>query len=288
MSIGVCITTRHRPEVLGECLQCLERSTLPPAQIVVSDDSINTDMQEATARVVARFPQAKYVIGPRKGVCANRNYALSHLGEVDYVAFVDDDGLVSSDYLAVAQGTYDQLPPARRARTILTGTRMDAPGRNRIETLCKIDFRCYFARSDTPEVAGASYAVYPRSFFERHPWDERIFFGLEDAELSLRARKDGYEIIHVPNMVLTDAAQGQSTILEQPGRVTGYAFHGEAARLYVGVKRYKDIETNYAKLAVFVPLFFAQITYSLAIRRSLHLLPKLVRQSNVLELFRRS
>jgi glycosyltransferase involved in cell wall biosynthesis len=244
-------------------------------------------MLEATQGVVSHFPDTKYVVGPRRGVCANRNCALSHLTDVDYVACIDDDGFVSPDYLAIAHGTYDQLSETQRSRTILTGTRIDGSHENRGETTCRIDFRCYFVRSEIPEVAAASYSVYPRSFFERHPWDEQLFFGYEDAELSLRALKDGYKIVHVPNMVLTDAAPRQSTILEDSGRVTGYDFHGEAARLYVGVKRYKDIEPNYAKLAAFVPLFVAQITYSLAKRRSLHLLPKIVRQSNVIELFRR-
>jgi hypothetical protein len=85
---------------------------------------------------------------------------------------------------------------------------------------------------------------------------------------------------------LSDVGQGKSTLLENPGRVSEYAFNGEAARLYVGVKRYKDIEANYAKLALFVPLFFAQTTWSLAKRRSLHRMPELVRLSNVTSLLR--
>jgi GT2 family glycosyltransferase len=286
MSTGVCITTRHRPELLEETLQRLQRSTRQPLHIVVSDDSSNPEMIERTRAVVARYPNALYVAGPHRGVCANRNNAVAHLRDVDYVAFLDDDGFVTPEYLQVAQEVYDAMPPEQRERTILTGTRIDVPHK-RIETRAKLDFRCYFAPSERAEIAGASYAVYPRSFLDRHPWDERIFFGLEDAELSLRARADGYTIEFIPHMIVFDAAQGQSTVLQEPGRVTAYAFNGEAARLYLGVKRYKDIEPNYMKLGLFVPLFFAQITYSLAIRRSLNRLPELVRRSNVASLFRR-
>jgi GT2 family glycosyltransferase len=286
MSIGVCITTRHRPEVLEQCLRHLAASTLAPAHVVVSDDSSKPELAEATRRVVVSFPSVTYVRGPLRGVCANRNNALAHLRPVDYVAFLDDDALVSPTYLAVAHAAYDALPLERRSRSILTGVRLDQKSL-RVETNCKLDFRCYFASSDTPEIAGASYAAYPRSFFDRHPWDEQIFFGLEDAELSLRALKDGYEIIFVLDMVLTDAGHGASTVLEEPGKVTGYAFNGEAARLYVGVKRYKEIERDYLKLGAFVVLFFGQITYSLAKRRSLHRMSELVRLSNVAALFRR-
>ncbi|HEY4014187.1 MAG TPA: glycosyltransferase family A protein [Polyangiaceae bacterium] len=285
MSIGVCITTRHRPDTLEQCLEHLGKSTQRPVSIVVSDDSSKPEMREATIAVVAKFPAATLVQGPRKGVCANRNNAFAHLGPVDYVAFLDDDALVSPTYFEVAQARYDAMSPERRERTILTGTRVDA-FKPRIETMCRLDFACNFTASETPEVAGASYAVYPRTFFERHPWDERIYFGLEDAELSLRAMKAGYEIVFVRDMVLSDVGQGKSTLLENPGRVSEYAFNGEAARLYVGVKRYKDIEANYAKLALFVPLFFAQTTWSLAKRRSLHRMPELVRLSNVTSLLR--
>jgi GT2 family glycosyltransferase len=287
MAIGVCIATRHRPELLTRCLQHLEKSTVPAACIVVSDDSSTPSMLEATGRVVAGFPSVKYVVGPRKGVCANRNNALRHLGTVDYVAFLDDDALVSPKYLEAAQTAFDEMPPDRRARTILTGVRLDSSG-PRVETKFKLNFLCYFAHSDKAEVAGASYAVYPSAFFDRHLWDERIYFGLEDAELSLRAVKDGFDIVHAPTMVLTDAAYSQSTLLDDPGTVSAYAFTGEAARLYVGVKRYKYIETNYAKLALFVPLFFGQLTWSLAKRRALHRMPELVRLSNVTSLLRRA
>ena len=283
MSIGVCITTRHRPELLAQCLEHLEKSDLRPARIVVSDDSSTPEMFEETARVVARFPTAKYVTGPRKGVCANRNNALRHLEPVDHVAFLDDDALVSPRYLAVAQETFDRLPASRKDRTILTGVRIDA-FQPRVETTCKLDFFCRFVASDTAEVAGASYAVYPRSFFDGHLWDEHIYFGLEDAELSLRAKKDGYDIVHVPEMILTDVAYRKSTFMAAEGKVTAYEFNGEAARLYVGVKRYKDIEGNYAKLAVFVPVFFAQITWALAKRRALGRMPELLRLSNVTSL----
>jgi GT2 family glycosyltransferase len=287
MSIGVCITTRHRPVLLEQCLEHLAKSTVAPACIVVSDDSSTPEMLEATAAVVARFPGTVLALGPRKGVCANRNNALARVGAVEYVSFLDDDALVAPTYLAVAQQTFDAMPEARRAKTILSGVRLDAFA-PRTEANCRLDFLCYFATSDKPEIAGASYAVFPRAFLDRHKWDERIFFGYEDAELSLRAVKDGCEIVHVPAMVVTDAGQGQSTLLESRGGVTEYAFKGEAARLYVGVKRYKDIETNYAKLSAFVPLFFAQLTWSLAKRRALHRMPELVRLSNVTSLLRRA
>jgi glycosyltransferase involved in cell wall biosynthesis len=282
MSLGVCITTRHRSDLLRQCLEHIATSTALPQRVVVSDDSSKPDALSENEAVVGRFPWAVYVRGPQRGVCANRNHALARVGEVDYVAFLDDDALVSSDYFALALAAFEGLPPERRQRTIVSGVRLDSGGgRSRP---CKLNFSGYFVPAAKTEVAGASYAVYPRSFFDRHQWDEQIYFGYEDAELSLRALGDGYEILHREDMELLDAGQNQSTFLSEGDRMNAYNFNGEAARLYVGVKRFKDIERSYAKLALFVPLFFGQISYSLLKRGSLGRLPELLKLSKVTSL----
>jgi len=284
MSLGVCITTRHRTDLLGQCLEHIAKSEVKPVRVVISDDSSKPDVIAENKALVARYPWAVYVEGPHTGVCANRNNALAHVGDVDYVAFLDDDALIPPGYFGRALSVFDALPEAQRARTIVSGVRVDLKGGR--TTKCKLSFRGYFVGADKTEVAGASYAVYPRSFFDRHKWDEEIYFGFEDAELSLRAIKDGYDIVHREDMELLDAGLDQSTLLKEGDRVNAYDFNGEAARLYVGVKRYKDIEQDYRKLALFVPVFFAQVTYSLAKRRALGRLPELVKLSHVTSLLR--
>ncbi len=286
MTVGVCVTTRHRHELLLACLTHIEQSSLLPLHVVVSDDSSKPGEIAKTKEVVGRFPRAVYVEGPHRGVCANRNNALEHIGEVDHVAFLDDDALVTPDYFARAQAVFDAAPAERRGRLIVSGVRIDLEGRRTVPV--KLGFRGYFVETRPTRVAGASYAVYPRSFFNAHLWDEQIYFGYEDAELSLRALTDGFEIVHSDEMVLTDAGRDQSTLLSEGGSVDAYNFNGEAARLYVGVKRYKEIERSLPKLALFVPTYFAQVTYSLAKRGSLRRLPQLVKLSNVASLFKRA
>lgn len=289
MTLGVCITTRHRPELLEECLAHIERSTEKPVRVVVSDDSSKPESIAETERVVSLFARATYVRGPRRGVCANRNNAIKVLTKdpaIDLVAFLDDDAFVEPAYFERALEVLEDLPEERRRKTIVSGVRIDLKGERTVP--CKLSFRGYFVRSERTEVAGASYAVYPKEFFARHEWDEQIYFGYEDAELSLRAMHDGYEILHCEKMVMIDAGRDQSSMLEGGDRVDAYNFSGEAARLYVGVKRFKDIEHSLPKLAVFVPLFFAQVSYSLAKRHSLSRLPELVKLSNVASLVRRA
>jgi hypothetical protein len=183
------------------------------------------------------------------------------------------------DYFGNAVDHFTRLPEPRREHVILTGVRLELDG-GRTHP-CRLNFQGFFEDTDRTEVAGASYAVYPRSFLERHRWDERIYFGYEDAELSLRAINDGFEILHREDMVLTDAGKNQSTLLAEGERVNQYLFLGSAARLYVGVKRYGVIERRPLQLLVFLVTFFAQVVVSLAKRRSLRRLPELVCASRV-------
>jgi GT2 family glycosyltransferase len=289
-SIGVCITTRHRPELLEQCLEHLGRADIRPTLVVVSDDSTEPASIDANRRIVEPCSEwVAYVDGPHNGVCANRNHALDVLRErrdVDLVAFLDDDALVDADYFDHALATIAAAPPGRRERTIVSGVRIDERGERTTPT--KLNFSGYFVASATTEVAGASYAIYPASFFDAHRWDELIFFGYEDAELSLRALRDGYTIEHCPTMLMTDAGRQRSSMLAGDDAFDSYNFFGEAARLYVGVKRFLHIDRSLVRLAVFVPMFFAQVTWSLAKRRSLRRLPELIRRSNVTKLLRRA
>ncbi len=279
LRIGVCITTRHRPDMLRDALTHLAGGSVQPDAIVVSDDSTDPVLATRTREVVTEFPTVTYVSGPHHGVCANRNNAFDHVGDVDLVAFLDDDAMVSPTYLATATAYYESLPDDRRGRVILSGVRNQLDGGRTLPT--RLNFRGFFEDADPTEVAGASYAIYPRQFLAAHRWDELIYFGYEDAELSLRARRDGFDIVHSEEMVLTDAGKRRSTLLAEGERVNQYLFLGSAARLYVGVKRYGVIDRSLGRLALFVVLFFVETFGTLAKRRSLRRLPELVRVSNV-------
>lgn len=279
-TLGVCIPTRHRPALLRSCLEHIARSSQPPRAVVVSDDSTDAAMLAENAAIVERYADTTYVRGPQRGVCANRNHALDRLGTVDYVAFLDDDALVDVDYFETALRHYASLSPDRRRRVIVSGVRREPDGGRTYP--CRLDFRGYFEDCEPTEVAGASYAVFPRQFFDSHRWDEHIFFGYEDAELSLRALRDGFEIDHLEQLVLSDAGKMNSTLAAGDGeRMSQYMFLGHAARLYIGVKRFGIIDRDLPKLGAFLVRFWVELIGALAKRRSLRRVPELVRVSQV-------
>ncbi|NMC55271.1 MAG: glycosyltransferase [Chloroflexi bacterium] len=87
LATTVAICTRDRPEDLRTCLQGLMQLPDDGQEILVIDNCPSSD---ATARVVADFPRARYVLEKRRGLDVARNRALREArGEI--VAFIDDD-----------------------------------------------------------------------------------------------------------------------------------------------------------------------------------------------------
>jgi GT2 family glycosyltransferase len=282
--IGVCITTMHRPTVLRECLSLLAACEPQPDVIIVSDDSRAADQIAATQAVIADFPSAVYLTGPRRGVCANRNNALAAALEhgVDCVSFLDDDTAVPVGFFAEGKACYANLPEAERGKTIVTGCRDDVgSGPSRL------NFRGYFEPASVAETATVCAAFFPARMLATERWDENIFFGSEDAEICLRAAARGFAILYTPNLKTGHLASNGGVLLsENSAGMTKYELQCEAARLYIGIKRYGRITPNPFKLAAFVAIYFAHMTISLIRRGLLSSLFPIVRAANLTTVFK--
>ena len=288
MRIAACITTRNRSEQLDDCLKALWNSTVKPQSVVVSDDSQDVDIQQNNLEVVKRYPGTVYIIGPRRGGCANRNNAVNATStlETDFVAFVDDDICVEPDFIANAIHRYSQIAKEQRKYTILTGISRDTQGEKLLPS--KLSFQGYFcATEETPETVVIHSALFPRQFFSQEQWDEDIFFGYEDAELCLRAIKYGYKIVSCPELQVN--VKSTDSVLDAPGigGVSNYELHIEAARLYVGMKRYKNLFPNPIKLLIFLTIYFVHMSGYLLKRGAIQAWPEIIRRSRLQLLWQR-
>ena len=279
MRLSACITTRNRVLELENCLAALWQSTVPPYSVIVSDDSSEASVQQENQKVTSRYPGTIYVKGPRIGVCANRNSAVNAVQDAELVAFVDDDICVPPNFVETALDHYDRIPPDRRLMTILSGVSYNQFGEEMLST--KLTFRGYFCQADFPENVVIHAAIFPRSFFLEEQWDEKIFFGYEDAELCLRVKKNGYHIIYCPDLRVLHSSSGEGTLsTPSVGQLTDYDLYIEAARLYIGIKRYKSIFPNLFKLLLFISIYFPHMTIYLLRKRSLSALPIILERSN--------
>jgi glycosyltransferase involved in cell wall biosynthesis len=285
-AFAVCVTTMNRVDTLAACLATLARCDPAPRVIVVSDDSPDPAVRAQNEAAVRAHPGVVYLAGPRRGVCANRNnavrYCQQQARDCDHVSFVDDDVMLERDFFAQARDHLQRVPPARRSRTILTGGASSGPHLHECWPT-RLSFACYFTHSTDPQCVNMHCSLFPLALFDTELWDENIFFGTEDAELCLRALSRGYTIELEPGMRSRDTMPGAGVLTGTRTRagMTRYQVSCEAARLYVGVKRYSVIEPSALRCAAFLLYYFAHMTVYLARRRALSQLVPIVRISNV-------
>lgn len=98
------IITRNRPEVLADCLAHLDRQSHREFEVVVVDSSNN----DKTADLMRSRPEAIYIriSGGRNNMPQARNVGISR-ARGGIVAFIDDDCMVSPDWLAGLISGYD-------------------------------------------------------------------------------------------------------------------------------------------------------------------------------------
>jgi GT2 family glycosyltransferase len=280
MKIAACVVTRDRPEMLERCLFAIEASTRRPDLVCVSDDSSTDDLTAATRSTVLRHAAVAYLSGPRRGVCANRNNCLATAASSDVIVFLDDDTLVDCGFFAAVELSYGRMTNDRAAKTILVGVRCDEQGR--CESPSRINFLGHFEAAAEPEMAGASYSAYPAAFFSEERWDENIYFGYEDAELSMRALERGYRFQLCLNLKALNLGAGQSSFGSPV--IDRVCVH--AARLYVGTKRYLYIRRSLPRFILFAVAFAVHLTAHLIRTRSIDKLPLVVRLANLQALLR--
>lgn len=248
MRFSACITTRNAAKELNICLKSLWNSSIKPDSVIVSDDSPTPEVQQQNRQVIEQYPGTTYIKGPQQGVNANRNCAVNAIAnDIDLVAFIDDDIAVAPDFISTAINQYMQMPPEEQRRTFITGG---------LPT--KLSFRGYYRRTgELPQCVNIHAAVFPRRFFDQEQWEEEIYFGQGDAILCLRALRRGYRILSCPELRVRDLRPGQGTLATQgKGKLTDYDLHQHAARLYIGIKRYKELFPNPVKLTAFLALYF--------------------------------
>jgi glycosyltransferase involved in cell wall biosynthesis len=288
LRVSVCITTRNRNAELRLCLTALQNLTIHPNCIIVSDDSTDREVQNQNHLLVQEFSGTTYLKGPVNGVCANRNNALrSALKQgSDFISFIDDDICLDPLFFENTINFYRKLSHKERNMTILTGT--SSPMDQDLTEGLKLNFRGYFSRSLVPGVVNIHTAIFPVRLFDKVAWDENIIFGYEDAELCLRAVKNGFKIVCLPSLKSLDIGAGRGTLIDDVGEVklSMYQVYIESARLYIGIKRYYIIDRSFVRLMLFLIVYIVHMTVYLLKRGELHKLRLIVETANIDRLFR--
>jgi GT2 family glycosyltransferase len=237
-SLAILICTANRPELLRRCLAAIRDGEMQPTEVLVSDDG--RDGQEADA-ACAEFSGVRYFRGPRRGLCANRN-AVIRQARSDFVSLLDDDAIVSADFVRRAFAIIADLPP----RTLVTGRIVEA---GRSITADNATFLGYFGKPPDGRYDNINLNcnLIPRSAFAKVTFDETIFYGYEDMDVCTQLRAQGYVIRFNDGIVNTHAPPRHSVTANRER----YSL-AERARFYTSVKRYLLWERNWPKLLAFI------------------------------------
>lgn len=188
MKISVVIPTRHRNDMLAQCLERLApgRQTLDASdyEVIVSDDGSESTAEQM---IRERFPWARWVPGPGAGPGANRNCGARH-ARGEWLAFTDDDCLPSPGWLAA----YDAA--LRPGVEVYEG-----------KTTCEAGLDLL---SEAPEnltggnLWSCNFLIRAERFRALGGFDPAFSFWCEDMEFAERVRRSGLAMQFLPAAVV--------------------------------------------------------------------------------------
>ncbi len=211
--IAVIILNYNKKPDLLEALESIFDSDYSDFKVVVVDN----DSTDGSADAVAEeFQQAHLIRNPENtGVAMGRNtgwrYANANY-DFGYVIFLDDDTIVSRDFLSKLVEAYHKYPEAgvlagKAYTNFETNQLMSVGIRVNLYTGLVYDLGVGeqdHGQYDTPRevdaAGGFAFMVRADLFWKLNAFDEQYSpYGWEDVDFSLRARKLGYTVRYVPD-----------------------------------------------------------------------------------------
>jgi len=233
----------------------VSQSSLAPKQIVVSDDSDD----DTVASLVADHPLSiTYTRGPRSGLGANRNHAIS-LTTGEHLLFLDDDAALGKDFLREVDSCLVSMPAERRVKAIVTGVEIKSgctilPNK---QGFLGFQSRPYRRREPLQTVV-INAALFPRRLFDDVQFDPQLIYGSDEVDITTQAVSLGFEIAPC----FTAANYHYQSLV---GRAE-YRSFTDASRLYVTLKRRRWTEGS--RLRGWGGFWFAALhAYLAAIKR---------------------
>lgn len=197
-TVSIIVCTRHRNDVLAQCLESISRLQRGPNELVVVD---NTTGDQDT-KLLALQHNARYVVEPACGLSRARNRGWAET-KSDIVAYVDDDAVVDSRWLDALLKPFDDPRVAVvTGETVGSAEQVDE-NRDLPSRQVSMEDPLWFEMATFGGLGfGTNMAMRRNSCPNGHPFDERLGRGaaIHIAEESyafatLLAR--GYRAAHV-------------------------------------------------------------------------------------------
>ena len=211
--VRVVVLNFNGGERVVRCLDALARTAWPAESLeIVLVDNASTDGSDV--RAAAAHPEVTVVRAPHNlGFPAN-NLALHDLGDVAYVALVNNDAYVEPGWLVplVAALADDAALGAASALVLFAneptptinnaGNEVLANGYGRDRGFGSVDLAAFADDVDVFAWCGAAVLLRPAYLADVGLFDERFFLYYEDTDLSWRGRLRGWRYRCVPASVV--------------------------------------------------------------------------------------
>lgn len=195
-SLTICICTSGRPFELNRCLASIQDGTSQPFEIIVSDDSRDEGMQKSIAQVCRSYINTRYVSGPRRGLCANRNTVIE-ASRSTHVSLLDDDACVGHEFVEQTVRIIDAKPETIVSGNVLESGTVLTPPTNPTRWG---HFGAILKNGERLKNVHLNCNVFPIAAFLDAAFDERLVYGYEDTDLCNRLLGNGWTIEHHPEL----------------------------------------------------------------------------------------
>lgn len=224
-TIAVAICTMNRPAELQRALDALGKCSPPPDEILVSDDSPESDRR--SAEVCGRFSSVRYQRGPRNGLSVNRNSCIASCNAT-WIHFIDDDVVVPETFYRDAAKWI-----AAEGSEWITGLEdnyaCSDPRPTRIEPP-RLTFWGVLApaRGKPLGCTVINATLFRRSLFDGILFDPAFRYGCEEIDVTQALLANGHKLLVAPDLVVSHypSAANRST----------YAGQQITSRVYFGLK----------------------------------------------------
>jgi len=197
-SISAVVVTYRRPYELKHCLDMLLQQTLPLLELIVVDNGAEYgDDARHVCKILAGTIPVRYIVSSSNCLPAARNLGVSHC-KGDYVALIDDDVRIATDYLTTICSVFDQYPDAvgvqgyidpgqrpllREYLQRLFGLYHMEPNRCRVLPTISTTYPAPLTRVISCEWISGSNQVYRREVLREVTWDEKLLKYAEGEDL---------------------------------------------------------------------------------------------------------
>lgn len=186
MKLSVVIPTCNRNDLLSNCLDLFDKSYQTYSgdyEVLVTDDSRGAGAKEL---IKNKYPQVKWIEGPKRGPAANRNNGADHVSG-EWIVFIDDDCLPDKNLLL----NYSLAISAKPEINVFEG--------------CIIADRPQLAFNEESPINitgghlwSCNFAIKRDLFFSLQGFDDKFpYAAMEDVEFNYRLKKSGVEIFFV-------------------------------------------------------------------------------------------